>query len=132
MIKPHPEQMTFEQAGAFQMTAEQRAVWNVLREHRGRAAAIRIRTLVTVCSLPERKVREIVTSLILVFHLRIGSVYSGSHPGYFVIETGAEAEATYEVLRGHALSILRRAAVIRRLSFPDLVGQLMIGEEVSR
>ena len=126
MIHSTGEQMTFLAAGSFEMTSEQRSVWNVLKHHSGKASAIRIRDLVRQCALPERKVRDIVTSLILVFHIRIGSTYSGRQPGYFVIESAEEAEATYEVLRGHALSILRRAAVIRRLSFPELLGQLII------
>lgn len=132
MISSDTQQLTLAQAGAFEMTAEQASVWNLLKDHKGKAGAVKSKTLATASGLPERRVREIVTSLILVFHIRIGSAYSGRHPGWFVIESSEEAEETYQVLRGHALSILKRAAVIRRLSFPELVGQLMITEEKNR
>jgi hypothetical protein len=108
------------------MTAEQKLVHSVLENCRGKDRAIRVQDLASATNIPEREVREIVTALILVFHIRIGSCYSGKHPGYYIICTPEESEETSRVLRHHALSILKRAAVVERISLEDLLGQLAL------
>lgn len=136
MTEQTPEQMKLNQAQT--MTPEQAFVWWIISSHHGKEHAISIRHLKTAAdtlrpsdiqSLSERKLRDIVNSLILNFHIPIGSAYSGEHTGYYIIVTREEAEETYTVLRHHAISILKRAAAIRRLTFAELLGQLLLEEK---
>lgn len=107
------------------MTPDEKRVWGVLQNHRGRASAITGEELARQVGLHWRLCREVMKSLIETHHCRIGSA-PGRPPGYFIIETPEEAEATYETLKGQGLSTLKRAAVIRRVSLRELFGQLQM------
>lgn len=107
------------------MTPDEKRVWGILQGHAGRASAITGEELAKQADLPWRWCREVMKSLIETHHCRIGSA-PGRPPGYFIIETPEEAEATYETLKGQALSTLKRAAVIRKVSLRELFGQLQM------
>jgi hypothetical protein len=55
-------------------------------------------------------------------------IASTPHPpaGYYLPETLAEIRETLESLKGRALSILTRMARLRRMTLPELVGQLQM------
>ncbi len=118
-----PEQLTLK---AMKMTEQQERVYSVLCQRSGKKNAIRIRYLAKMVDLPEREVRDIVTALILVFRIPVGSSYNVKKPGYYIISTIEEAEETYNTLKHHAIQILRRAAVVKRITYPELIGQLIL------
>ncbi len=119
-----PSQMLLA-APAQPMTAWQETIYRALMAHQGKKNAIRKRDLVEITGLPERQLREIIASLILIFHVPIGSSYSAKHGGYYIIRTYEEAQEVYEILKAHAISILRHAAVVKRVSFHELVNLLL-------
>lgn len=77
-------------------------------------------------------------SLALERHLRrvIEALRCNGHPvcalpgrGYFLAETNAELEHTCEFLYSRAMTSLRQVAAIKRVSLPDLRGQLRLPAE---
>lgn len=108
-----------------EMTPDEKRVWRILQDHRGRARAITGAELAAQAEIPWRECRDLMKTLIEFHHCRIGSA-PGRPPGYFIIETAAEAEECYRVLRGQGLSTLKRAAVLRGIELRKLVGQLSL------
>ena len=122
--------MTTGQADMFQaffpeMHPDERQVWNVLRAHLGRSAAITGGDLAMATGLPWRECRRIMKTLVEVYRKRIGGV-PGSPPGYFLIESREELDDVCSRYRGQALSLLRREAILRRMSMEELFGQLTL------
>lgn len=98
-----------------------------LSHHIGQANGIHVRDLVQritgqqVTSEPlERKVRQIVTEL------RMEGAHICGHPssGYYMAETPEELEHTLQFLRSRAISSLTLESRMRRISMPELLGQL--------
>lgn len=105
------------------LNSDERAVWDVLKNHRGRAHAIRKADLACAVGLPERKMREAIKSLVEKHRFRIGS--TPTHPpGYFIIISDGEAWECCRRYRGQALSILVREMWLRRITRRELLGQL--------
>lgn len=101
----------------------ERAVWNALQAHRGRPQAIRKGDLARATGLHEREMRHALKSLVEKKGKRIGS--TPTHPpGYFIIESDAEAWECCERYHNQALSILVREMKLRRITRRDLVGQI--------
>jgi len=97
------------------MAADQRVVFHALwAAHIGRAQAISQGALAEATGIAERELRDILASIIIAHRVPIGSATSPP-PGYYVIATTDEAAETYRMLRGYGISILTRAAVIRRV-----------------
>lgn len=67
-----------------------------------------------------RKVREIVTDL------RMDGAHICGHPtsGYFMADSPEELEHTLQFLRSRAISSLVLESRMRRISMPELIGQL--------
>jgi len=107
------------------MTPWQETIYRALSAHQGKQNAISKRDLVKITHLPERQLREIIASLILIFHVPVGSSYSGKNGGYYIIRTADEAQEVYELLKHHAISILKHAAVVKRVSFHQLINLLL-------
>ena len=108
-----------------EMTPDEKAVWRILQDHRGRARALTGEALAERAGLPWRECRDVMKSLIEAHHCRIGSA-PGRPPGYFVIETPGEALECCRVLRGQGLSVLKRAAVLQGVSLRELFGQIAL------
>lgn len=98
-----------------------------LSHHIGKEAGIHVRDLVARITgqiLPnepmERRVRQIVTEL------RMDGAHICGHPssGYYMAETPEELEQTLQFLRSRALSSLTLESRMRRISMPELLGQL--------
>ncbi|MBU2051365.1 MAG: hypothetical protein KKH61_20650 [Gammaproteobacteria bacterium] len=106
-----------------EMSPEERKVWSALQNHRGRQDAITGDDLALATGLTWRKGRDIMKTLVEVYRKRIGGV-PGSPPGYFLIESPEELEDVCRRYRGQALSLLRREAILRRMSLEELCGQL--------
>jgi len=108
-----------------EMPPDEQRVWRALQAHAGRASAITGEALAEGTGLPWRECRQVMKDLIEIHHKRIGS--SPSRPaGYYIIETPDEEEATYQTLKGQAISTLKRASVIRRVSLREIFGQLAL------
>jgi hypothetical protein len=62
----------------------------------------------------------------LISELRNEGHHVCAHPsaGYFIAETADELDATCKFLTDRALSSLKQVAAMKRVSMPDLYGQL--------
>jgi hypothetical protein len=107
-------------------------VLNALQFHNGQAMGIHVRDLVmkvtgktASCGVLERRIRTLITELRLAGHAICG------HPtaGYYLAATPKELDDTCEFLRHRALSSLQIEARMRRISMPELLGQLSINSE---
>jgi len=104
----------------------QHALLAVLCRHIGRARGITVTALareilgIEPSRGDERLVRR------LVVELRLEGHHICAHPtsGYFLAETPAELDESIAFLRERALSSLQQIAAMRRVSLPDLWGQL--------
>ena len=100
-----------------------------LSHHIGAANGIHVRQLVTritgqavSCALLERRLRTIITDL------RTDGAHICGHPasGYYMAETAEELEATCAFLRSRAMSSLVIESRMRRISLPELLGQMTL------
>jgi biotin operon repressor len=92
----------------------------VLADHIGRANGILGATLADLVVVNPRKLREVIQELREQGHHVCGTPESG----YFLAETPDELEETCQFLQGRALASLRQVAAMRRVSLPDLFGQI--------
>lgn len=95
------------------------------RDHAGKAAGIAAEALARKLSIDERLLRS------LVSQAREHGVPIGATPrdGYFVAKTADELRECCEFLRSRAMHSLRIEARLRRISLPELLGQLSLNEE---
>lgn len=102
-------------------------VLTALSHHIGQANGIHVRELVQritgqvfTTSPMERKVRQIIVDLRMEGH------HICAHPalGYFMAETPQELEQTIEFLYDRAMTSLAQIARMKKVSLPDLRGQL--------
>lgn len=95
--------------------------------HPGRANGIAARFLARRMALKTRQVRKLITDL------RMAGVPVCGHPrtGYFMAETPEELEATCEFLRSRAMHSLVLEAALRKISLPQLLGQVEMELEES-
>lgn len=100
-----------------------------LSHHVGKDNGIHVRELVAritgqsvSCALLERRIRTIVTDL------RMDGAHICGHPGtgYFMADSPQELEHTLAFLRSRALSSLALESRMRRISMPELLGQLKL------
>jgi biotin operon repressor len=103
-------------------------VWTLIADRHGRAAAISAADLARETGLNDRAVRKIVKALI---EQHGAPIASSPHPpaGYYLPETLDEIRETLDSLKGRALSILTRMARLRRMTLPEMVGQLQLEME---
>lgn len=100
----------------------------VLRKHIGRArgvtAAALTRELLGV--EPSRGDERIVRKLVV--QLRLDGQHVCAHPddGYYLAETADELDQTIGFLRKRAFASLEQIAAMKRISLPDLFGQLKL------
>jgi hypothetical protein len=109
-----------------QMTADETLILSALSGCKGKAMAVTQHELAEACGMPARRVRSIIVDLIFNYHKRIGCCYSKHNGGYYMIQNDAEAKETTERLEGHALKILKRVAIIRKISKETLIKKLQM------
>jgi hypothetical protein len=112
------------------MTVElnrERVLW-ALSMHKGAAAGVHVGALVKeICGETsprlERELRHVVEEL-----REEQGHHICAHPstGYFIAATPEEVEATCKFLRDRALSSLKKEAAMRKVSLPELLGQLRL------
>lgn len=105
------------------MTDAEHAVWNVLSGHQGVAQSVTQHQLAHRLGTTARHVRHTVKFLVEIHRKMICSDYS-SEGGYFVPVTQQEIDLTYNRLRAHALSILKRASVFRYFDLKKIQREL--------
>jgi len=105
------------------LTEEEFSVFAVLRRRKGKERAIGKKELAKILGMDERMVRRVIKALIEEHGVPVGSDYVR---GYFIVAAPEEVEETYQTLKNHALSILKRAAVLKRISLKRLLGQLEV------
>ncbi len=104
---------------------DEQAVMKILRKHRGRQSAVKVDRIVQLTGINERQVRDIVRHLIHEHRAPVGSSTQKPY-GYYWIVSGEEAEATVKALERRGISVLTRAADIKRITLPELLGQLKL------
>ncbi|HNP80160.1 MAG TPA: hypothetical protein PKN47_01755 [Nitrospira sp.] len=98
-------------------------VLTILREHRGRQAAIGKAELAKQTGVCERTVRDLIKHLIEEHHEPIGSC-SGAPGGYFYINSPAELDLAMHELRTRIIEIAKRMSHLKKNSLADVLGQL--------
>lgn len=104
------------------------ALLDALSNHIGRAHGVTVTALAREAlghepsRGDERAVRR------LVFDLRLQGTHVCAHPasGYYIAESAEELEEAIAFLRERALSSLQQIAAMKRISIPDLIGQLRL------
>ena len=110
------------------MDSDMQHVLGLIRGRVGKASAISVAKLSSITSIPPRTVRSIVKDLIEEHYIRIGSSL-GNPAGYYMIKTEEEAEQNERTLRRLGISILKRAAVLKKLTVKEYMKGLQ--EEMS-
>lgn len=100
-----------------------------LSHHIGEVNGIHVRDLVVritgqqvSCAMLERHIRTVVTDL----RLDGAHICGTPNTGYYMAETPAELEKTLQFLRSRAMSSLMLESRMRRVSMPELLGQLTL------
>lgn len=101
------------------MTREESLVWEIVREHRGKDAAILGPMVSAQVGIPYDTVRATISGLINHHGKLIGS-YSR---GYYVIVDPVEVDEVYRSLRHRGIAILFRASRIKKISIVEVFGQ---------
>ncbi len=121
--------MTYTYGGGAQLTTDQ--LLAVLRDHIGEANGASVEALVAEIwpirdvhrdAAAARKIRE------LVVELRREGHHICAHPssGYFIAATPEELDRTCLFLYERAMTTLSQIAAMKRISLPDLRGQLKL------
>lgn len=97
-----------------------------LRHHIGRARGITVTALgrELLGAEPTRGQERLIRRLVV--ELRVEGNHICAHPadGYYLAETAAELDQTIAFLRERAMASLQQIAAMKRISMPDLFGQL--------
>ena len=114
---------------ALDMDSDELSVYGIIRVRAGRERAVSVEEISRLSGVAPRQVRDIVKGLIERHRVRIGSALK-KPAGYYMIETREEAEQNELTLRRLGLSVLSRAAAIRKLTVREYVRQLQTELEV--
>ena len=101
------------------MSQDELTVWNALRYHKGKENAITQHRLAEHTGISPRHVREIIKYLVENHKLEIASSYD-SGGGYYIPVSQKEVDETCDKLYGHALSILKRYSVFKKVDIDKL------------
>jgi biotin operon repressor len=98
------------------------ALLNRLQQHQGAANGITAEALAAVLDTTKRHIRT------LVSELRLEGIAVCGHPktGYFIAANDAEIEDTCKFLRSRALHSLTLESRLRKVTLPDLLGQMRL------
>lgn len=106
----------------FELTQEESMILTLLEDHRGRENAITGSIIARCAGIPYDRVREIISHLVTTHNYLLGS-YSR---GYYMIVDSQEVDETCRSLRHRAISILYRAARIKKQSVEEIFHQARI------
>jgi biotin operon repressor len=94
----------------------------VLQRHQGHLNGVTAEQLALQLGIEKRQMRHLVTEL------RLEGIAVCGHPktGYFIAATHEEMEETCKFLRSRAMHSLTLEARLRKLTLPDLLGQMRL------
>lgn len=95
---------------------------SMLSRHIGQGNGIGAKTLAQQLDTPERNVRMMISELRNEGYAICGTPSSG----YYIAATPDELEQTCAFLRHRAMHSLRMESRLRKISLPDLLGQLHV------
>lgn len=100
------------------------ALLNVLAFHHGRDRGISAEQLEKVTGVPQRRLR------VLISELREEGLAICGKPetGYFMATSADELDESCQFLRHRAMRSLQLEARMRKISLPELVGQLKLNQ----
>jgi len=113
----------------FSASEEERAVFYALRE--GAANARQIKDLAEETGLSGRQVQSIVETLILEYHVPIGTSMRAPF-GNYLIDSAEDLEATVELLRTRGISNLVRAAALKKLTLEAYLQEVQVQLELEK
>lgn len=116
------EQLDIFRQDVIGLTEEEAAVWQIVKEHKGKALAIKADTLAFRCRMEEVRVREIISRLVVKHGKLIGS-NTGSPPGFYLITDEKELEKNVRSLRHRGIMCLVRAAALEKIAVEDMFNQ---------
>jgi len=97
---------------------------NALARHQGRERGIAAHALADALQVNERRLRRLVSAA-----REMGVPVCGTpESGYFIARTADELEETCAFLQHRALHSLRALSRMRRVSLPELLGQLKLNQ----
>jgi biotin operon repressor len=100
-------------------------VLNALAGHQGREKGISARALAAQLGVPPRHLRKWISEL-----REEGIAVCGQpHTGYFMAVTAEDLQASCAFLEHRALHSLRLLSRMKKVSLPDLLGQLRMTEK---
>lgn len=102
---------------------EEKNLLAILKLHVGKARAIKVSFLSHFSAIGERGVREMLKHFTEEHGLGIATSI-GEPYGVYLIETAEELDEYCANLQARGLSVLRRAAVLKKTHLPALLGQL--------
>ncbi|MBP1934888.1 hypothetical protein [Ammoniphilus resinae] len=88
-----------------------RKVLSLLRH--GMANAITVREIISLTGYKDQEIRRSVQELVVKFGYLIGTSNDREHPGFYLIESEDERDATVQNLRGRIKQIYKRMSTIR-------------------
>ena len=97
---------------------------NTLAFHQGRERGISAAQLAFLLLVPERRLRSLISEL-----REQGTAICGTpETGYFLATTADELDESCRFLRHRAMRSLQLEARMRKISLPDLLGQLKLNQ----
>lgn len=94
-----------------------------LSRHRGAHNGIRAADLAQELGIDERRLRALISQLILD---RGVAIVGQPSTGYFIAETPEEVERSVEFHRDRALHELKKASVLSKVPLAELLGQMKL------
>jgi hypothetical protein len=105
------------------MSEEQRAIIGMIEDRKGKSMALPVAALTRATSIPDRRARDVVKSLVEEHRIPIGSCTAG----FYIAETEEEIQEVYHTFLSWAFSVLRRARAFKQSSHLDeILGQLRL------
>ena len=123
-----PDQLDIFNQDLAGLTDEEAEVWRVIRERRGRSAAIKADLVAFRTRMSEVQVREIISHLVRK-HGKLIASSTGSPPGFYVITNPDELRAHIRSLRHRGIMCLVRAAALAKTSVEEIFGQAKLEME---
>lgn len=111
-----------------EMTVEQSLIHEIIKSHHGKESAISAAEIVALTGIGDRKMRDIVKTLVEDHGIPIGSCPAG----FFIAVTEKEILGVFRTYLSWAFSLLKRASAFKRNSHLDeILGQLRLELEGS-
>ena len=104
------------------LSSEEKLIWSIVREHRGKDHAIQVCELSREVNLPDRVVRGFVAKLRTEHGKLIGS-RTTVKPGYYIITNREELNKYMASMRRRGIKILMAAAAAQKVSVEEVFKQ---------